>query len=271
MKLRHSIGGVLLAGALSVAGCCRAASGLTDVTFTTGEYPPYLSEGLPHGGSAARIVTEALAAEGIRVHYQFFPWKRAYEEAREGRFAGSVMWLKNSEREKDFLYSDPVVITRSVLFYAKAAPVHWNRLSDLAGLHLGGAQGYFYGDEWARLEKSGVLQVDRVAVDPINIAKLAKGRIQAVPLEIEVGLYTIHQMPGMAPLLDYDPKTLLEAPMYLLVSKNWAGGAALLGRFNAGLAQLRAAGLTERYVLEGRDAAVSVMHGSNPGSPAPSH
>jgi polar amino acid transport system substrate-binding protein len=255
MNLQRVISRAFATVTMLAAGCWCRADGLTEVAFTTGEYPPYLSRDLPHGGSAARIVEDALAAQGVHVHYQFFPWQRAYEEAREGsRFAGSVMWLKTPAREKDFLYSDPVVVTRSVLFYAKSAPVRWNTLGDLAGLRLGGAQGYFYGEEWARLEQSGVLHVDRVAVDDTNIAKLAKGHIQAVPLELEVGLYTINRMPGMAEQLGYDPKTILEAPMYLLVSRNWPGGAELIRRFNAGLAQLRSNGVPDRYIMEGRKA-----------------
>ena len=72
------------------------------IRLTTGEWAPYISEKLEHFGLVSRIVTEAFALEGVKVEYIFLPWKRAYQEALIGKYDGSAVWTRNSEREKGF-------------------------------------------------------------------------------------------------------------------------------------------------------------------------
>ncbi len=47
--------------------------------ITNGEWPPFTSQHLPHGGPLSRTVAEAFKQAGIKVEYGFFPWKRSYE------------------------------------------------------------------------------------------------------------------------------------------------------------------------------------------------
>ena len=44
------------------------------IRLTTGEWLPYLSEGLKHNGVGAHIVKKAFSLEGIEVEIRFFPW-----------------------------------------------------------------------------------------------------------------------------------------------------------------------------------------------------
>ena len=75
------------------------------VRITTGEFPPFLSENLKHGGVGLRIITEVFDSVGIDVEYGFYPWKRAYALTKEGTWDASATWAHNPEREKLFHYS----------------------------------------------------------------------------------------------------------------------------------------------------------------------
>ena len=91
--------------------------------ITNGEWPPFTSRRLPHGGPLSQIVTEAFERVGITVEYGYFPWKRAYEYARSGVWHGSVAWDKVPEHQRDFVMSDPIVHVDKVLFYRTSAPL----------------------------------------------------------------------------------------------------------------------------------------------------
>jgi polar amino acid transport system substrate-binding protein len=225
------------------------------LTLANGEWPPYLSQKLPHDGSLSRVVTEAFETQGVKVDYRFYPWRRAYVEAQQGAVDGTLLWTSTPERQTDFLFSDPVYLTEDVMFYRRTNPLHWQQLSDLHGLVLGGAIGYTYGGEFDRLERQKVLHVERIANEEINFEKLLLGRIAAFPMDREVGRYIIaHNPHHLADHVDYDPRVILSAPLYLLLSRKDAASPELMRKFNAGLAELKRAGRIDQYVAEGRTA-----------------
>ncbi|MDG3085119.1 hypothetical protein P7F88_02995 [Vibrio hannami] len=55
------------------------------VNVTTGEWAPYTSQNLPHGGLANHIVSEAFSAVGIKTNFGFFPWRRSYLYVKNGQ------------------------------------------------------------------------------------------------------------------------------------------------------------------------------------------
>ncbi len=69
------------------------------IILANGEWLPYQSKELKHYGVASHIVTESFALSGIKVKYKFRPWKRAYEETKEGGFYGSFLWTQSEERQ----------------------------------------------------------------------------------------------------------------------------------------------------------------------------
>ena len=56
------------------------------VHIATGEYPPWTSTTLPHGGYINHIVASAFALSGIKVEFHYMSWKRALEATRLGQF-----------------------------------------------------------------------------------------------------------------------------------------------------------------------------------------
>lgn len=215
------------------------------ITLANGEWAPYLSEKLKHYGYMSHIVTEAFAEEGIEVEYVFLPWKRGFEDAKDGKYQGSLIWGYNEERAKDFLYSDTVAELGTSLFHQKEKTIEWNEPTDLKKYRIGGVIGYAYGVE--ELEKQGVLKIDRIGKDEGNYKKLAAGRLDIVLEDTEVGHETINTM-GLSDQLTAHPKTLQARQYSVIISKNAPNAEALIEAFNRGLAKLKADGRYQKYL-----------------------
>lgn len=222
--------------------------------LTNGEWPPYLSETLPHYGLASRIVTEAFAVQGIKVEYGFFPWPRSLALAQDGSWAGSAVWFKNEEREKDFYYSDPIIEVQYVFFHLKTFSFDWQSYEDLAEVRIGATLEYDYGPAFTEAEQSGQIKVERVPADEQNFDKLLAGRIDIFPLDLEVGLNMLQKnfTSEQIALITYHPLPVRSDPGYLLLSKKVAGNEELIQVFNEGLQKLKESGQFEQFVQESR-------------------
>jgi len=219
------------------------------ITLANGEWAPYLSKDLKHYGYMSHIVSEAFAAEGIEVEYVFLPWKRGFEDAKEGKFQGSLIWGYNDDRAKDFIYSDTVAELGTSLFYNKSKPIEWNEATDLKKYRMGGVIGYAYGIE--ELEKQGVLKIERIGKDVGNYKKLAAGRLDIVLEDTEVGHESINKL-GMADKLAAHPKTLKSRKYSVIISKKAPNAQALVDAFNRGLKKLVDDGRYQKYLEASR-------------------
>lgn len=229
-----------------------AAATSPAITLGNGEWPPYMSEHLPHQGSLSRIVRAAFAESGINVNYVFYPWKRSYELARAGQLAGSVGWSPTSERERDFLFSAPIVEARNVFFIQKGSNFDWQQLSQLRALHIGVTRDYNYGPEFSRLQAEGILRPDIADNDETNFRKLSIGRIDAFPLDQEVGLHMLNQLSIIN--VEPHPRAITSVPLALIISRKHPQAGRLIEQFNAGLAKLKAKHLVQQFLQEGRAA-----------------
>lgn len=225
------------------------------VKLTNGEWPPYLSENLKYYGLASRIVTEAFALEGVTVEYSFFPWKRAFEMAKRGKWDGSVVWSINEQREKSFIFSDPVISDQSVFFHLKSVPFDWNSLEDLKGMKIGATLGYNYGDEFTEAEKNRRINVERVVTDEMNFKKILGNRMKVFVCDIAVGYSLLNKMydKETVALFTHHPKTVKDSLKYLMLAKLIPENDARMVKFNAGLKKLKESGKYDQFVQESRE------------------
>lgn len=161
------------------------------VRLTNGEWPPYLSEKLPHYGAASHIVVEAFQAVGVDVEYVFLPWSRSYRYAVEGvgegkTCHGSVVWVYTPDRAKNFNYSEIVVEETEVLFHLKSKPLVWREVEDLRGKIIGGTQHTAY-PFFEKAEEKGLLTIQRAGNYDTLFQRLLAERIDAVPQVRHVG------------------------------------------------------------------------------------
>lgn len=213
------------------------------VRITTGEWPPYMSENLKHGGLSNHVISEAFKLEGYSVEFAFFPWKRAFEAAKSGdKYHATSYWYRSPEREKLFIYSEPLQIDKNVFFYRKDNPLeHWETLDDLKGKRIGAVAGFTYTKEFWDAQKSGKLQIETASSEELNIRKLWKGRIDIFPTGPLVGQMIIRELFGPEALerAAFHPKPLLAVTGHLLISKKTEHANELVEAFNRGLAKLK--------------------------------
>ncbi|WP_250657869.1 substrate-binding periplasmic protein [Alkalimarinus coralli] len=215
------------------------------ITITNGEWPPYLSQSIDHNGYVSHIVSDAFKLKSINVKYLFRPWKRAITEAKNGAANGSIVWSVTEDRIKDFLFSDPVIIGKSVLFHLKEKPISWNSFEDLAQYKIGGTLGYEY-----RFEHAKKVTIERVASDSVNFRKLLSGRIDIFPSDKEAGYLILNKQFSVDDItkITYHPVAYDETSYSLMLSKKHPDSVRLLKVFNEGLQALRASGKYQQII-----------------------
>jgi polar amino acid transport system substrate-binding protein len=220
------------------------------VRITSGEWAPYCSENLEYHGLALRIITEAFVREGVKVEYSFFPWDQAMNKAQTREWDGSAAWFRSPEREKNFYISDPVLISGYVFFYLKRMVFDWRTMNDLKKYKIGATNGYDYGKAFQEAEKQGIIHVERLARDEMNLDNLLNGKIDIFPEDKDVGMDILyHQYPFYKYVnVTTHPKRLREDPLHLLLSKSNPKNQKLMELFNKGLKKLKESGDYDRYM-----------------------
>ena len=235
---------------------CSSVSAEQAVRFTTGEWPPYLSQEAPQGGIAACIVTEAFAAAGIKTEFGWFPWKRAFQLAGREKWDGSMIWSRSPDREKDFLYSDAVIEVSDVFFHLKSYSFDWKSWDDLKGLKIGVTTGYLYGEAFQQAQKSGQIKVFQVTTDLQNLKKLLKKRIDVFVVAQDVGyeLLRRHFSSQQAQLFTSHPKPVRPsmANLHLLLSKRNPDHKNRMTVFNKGLKEIKANGKFDQCFIKAK-------------------
>ena len=245
----YALRALALAALLGVSTALVAAQ---TVRLTNGEWPPFTSESLPHGGLISRLITAAFAQEGIDVRYGYFPWKRAYAYGKSSEWDGAAGWVPTSERLMDYYFSEPIIYVDSALFHLKRVPFDWKTIDDLRKWRLGVATGYSYGEQWDHAASSGQLVVEEVATDAMNLNKLLHGRVDAVAMQVDVADHLMRQLltPQEAAQITRHPRLLDHAPTCLAVSRQQQGAPELLARFNRGLQRIKESGTYATIVTE---------------------
>ena len=78
--------------------------------ISTEEYQPYIIvEQGKVSGAFIDLVNAALAQRGHKAVYEVVPWARAFDMAEKEPNGVTAPWFRTPEREKAFLFSDPVI------------------------------------------------------------------------------------------------------------------------------------------------------------------
>lgn len=252
MSLAKLIGHFLfLSLGISVDGIAADNGGKPQtISVATGEFAPWSGKHLPHNGHVNHIIQEAFATQGISVEFFYLPWKRAFEEARIGKFDATSYWYENIERRDTMLFSEPVIINRTVFFQrADADTISWKSLGDLSRYRMSATVGFTYTDDFYRAIDAQTINPIMVPSDIQNIKLLMADRIDVFATDEMAGFY-------MAAQLSIDPRKLkvIEPPLntptgYFLASKANPDSQWLISTFNAGLKKIKANG-TYRKILD---------------------
>lgn len=222
----------------------------TLVVFSDENYPPivYIQDGKP-AGKFVEILRRASQITGDRYDLQLFPWKRAYEQARQG--LGAVIGVSlNAERSEIFDFSDPLYNDDLQIVVLKDRPFKFTQLVDLKGKTLGGVLGASYGDMIDKAIEQGLFFVDRDLSQVNRLKMLLAQRID--------GAIIGNGMEGFEAILQSDPElyaqrtklTVLKTPLardplYLAIAKSM-NKKPVIERFNKALRALQLTGDNKR-------------------------
>ena len=218
------------------------------IRITNGEWEPFLSKYTYQYGFSSHIVTEAFKLEGITVEWGFFPWQRAYQNAKSSSdWDASCCWWPDKAVEQDFLFSDTITETSLVFFHLKSFNFQWNSLQDLKGIKIGGTLNYDYGKKITDAISAKTLEIDFALKDEFNYKKLLAGRIQLFLNDPSVGKAQILNSLSVkeAGLITYNPKKFGKNTIHFIIRKNHPQDKYFIDKFNAGMKKLKKSG---RYI-----------------------
>ncbi|WP_163831931.1 substrate-binding periplasmic protein [Spartinivicinus ruber] len=227
------------------------------INIVTGEYPPWISKSMKHGGFAQHMTSEIYKRAGYQVSYFYYPWARTAKEAQSGKYHASMFWYYSKQREKNFYHSDSLFTEDVVFFHLKTTDIkNWLSLKDLKEYRIGATRGYTYTPEFWKAYENGSLNIIVNSSDEINFKMLLKKRID---------LFLSATVPGYSLLLKEFSKeqvgtiTFFSRPYFsntnhLIFPKKIADSRMLLEVFNKGLKVIKKEGMYEKYydlLLEG--------------------
>ena len=246
--------GVTLQNLLFLLILVSLSGGVNSETFriSTGEFVPYCSSTAFHKGFANHVVEEAFASQGHKVEYDFFPWKRAMLEAKQGRYDATSWWVYSDERASNFLLSD-AILERTIAFIYhkyKNSEFDWKEMADLSGMRVGVTRGYHYTDELLAFRKTNNALFEEVNTDEQNFKRLLLGRIDIFPINTVAGTELLRTKfaPNVIRQLKFHPRPLNTTSGLILFPKINKRSGQIRDIFNAGLQSIREDGTYEKLL-----------------------
>ena len=164
------------------------------VTLAGDPWPPYVL------GKVGEDASKGLAVEliraifaripGVEVRFPLVPWKRALREVEQGNYDGIALLLRTPEREAYMTYSDPVIASRSLVWYRQKrfpAGFELTGLDDLLPFRVGVIRGYSYGKMVDAAIKGGRLKASEESSMRQLFMMLARDRVDLVLANDAVG------------------------------------------------------------------------------------
>ena len=244
------ISGYHIVGMLVLMVCMvigNASVRAESVRIITGEWFPYVSKDIKEYGFAAEIVTYAFLVHGIEVHIEFVNWEQCEKQVRSGSVFASFPQKKTAERHEFALFSAPIALSKSVLFFKKENLKNFTfkQIDDLKGYRIGGTRGYFYE---SMFKKAGI-PVEYVSLNASSIKKLYIGVVDLVPENEFVGWGLIQKLyPDEMYRFQATQNALSENTLHLMVSRQDPRARVLLEKFDKGLRLLQEKGIYQKIL-----------------------
>ena len=204
-----------------------------EIFLTSTEYPPYYGQKLKNNGFITEVIRAAFEKEGYKVKVEFYPWLRCKKMAENGESDGMYTLWHTEEREKWFVFSNPIPPQNAIGFYKRTdREITFEAYQDLKPYIIGSVLGYAYPPEFMMAElKDSVFYTDEKL-----ITKLVQGRIDLAIIDRLQGAYLLktkfltknNQFEFMEPPLEMRQQ-------YLVISKKSKRAQKIINDFNRGL------------------------------------
>lgn len=240
----------LVAALLAFLALSTPAVGGETVTLANGEWPPYHSRYLDGYGAGSRIYSEAFAAVGIAVEYEFMPWNRAFEMVRNGEVEGAVSWMKLPSREVHFWYSDPVLESQNVLFYERDSGLDWETVNDLKDKRIAMMMADSAYEKVHKAVQDGTGEIQIVREYESGMRMLVADRVDLFVCNFDVGLHILNRDHPEVSRITWHPVPIMTGESHLIISKKSPRGREMVEKFNLGLRKLKESGRYDRIFEE---------------------
>ncbi len=241
----------ILCAGLALVAAVSPARATEPLALVTGEdYPPYVDAQEPGGGLAVRLVQQVMQRMNATAAIDIAPWRRGYEETLRGRYDATFPYVRTAERERDVLYSDPLIQVRQAVFMPVERRFAYRAPADLKGRRVCAPLGYAPAAALQPMIDRGEVQRATAASAASCPGLLAADRADFFIQDQRIGeaLVARAALTGRIVAVAEPPFGLQE--LYLVVPRSRPDAAGLIARFNAALKQTISSGDHRRLLAQ---------------------
>ncbi|WP_395458272.1 substrate-binding periplasmic protein [Azospirillum melinis] len=273
--MRSSAAGIVLAGLLlcvapaqpqaqvpgpEAGGREPAPAPYTGLDLVTGsDYAPYTGDNLPGGGLVTDMVRRAFAVGGRRYDVRFMPWKRGYDGVVAGRFLATFPYIRTPEREREVLFSDPVMEVRQFVYLSNRSGMEFRGrtvgqagdsggLEDFQGRTICQPVGYALPAGLEAMVGQGRLTRQTPSDLGACVRMVATGRADVLVIDEFSGAAAI-QRSGLADDIRVADRPFAVVTLHLVVGRATPGAETTVADFNDGLKALKQQGVYHQLLL----------------------
>lgn len=217
---------------------------------TGNDYQPYTNETLPDGGLSTKIVKRVLDETGLDYEVSFLTWSRGIEETRVGARMATFPYLKNPQREKDFLFSDPIHSIANTYFIKKDRLSEFKKQEDVYGKLTCQPKGQSYGKVLSTMIEKGLIKTIEAASLADCFKMVQHSRIDFFAWEERTGWYAATEVfgPEVRKHLRTVDFPIGVIPLHLMFTKNQGKSSEVMGQFNKALKKLKENGTIDEIM-----------------------
>ncbi len=208
-----------------------------EIFLTSAEYPPYFGKELENQGFITEIIREAFNRVGYDLKIEFYPWKRAEMMAKKGLSDGMFPPWHTKEREKWFIFSNPIPPPNTIVFYKlKNKKISLETYQDLQPYRIGSVLGYAYPKDFIEAKlKNNIFYTDKEL-----ITKLVQRKIDLAIIDRIQAAYLLEtNYPKQKDNFDVMEPPLEIKQQHLVISKKTKNGQRKINDFNRGLKMIK--------------------------------
>jgi len=210
------------------------------IPIATASFPPFKFKEKSTGkilGFDTEIINEVFKSMGYIPKIDMLPFIRADQKTRAGDYAAYYTFTKNTERQRDYYFSDPISSVQDFVFFKKSSNISWNTYSDLKDYSLGYSEEYNYDKEFLNVIKNKFpVLTNNNELHLLNL--LVNNRFDMIICEVSVCSYLIQKNPiQFKDIVSFNKPigTLEPRAFYIGFSKKWPKSEQLRDRFNTAL------------------------------------
>ncbi|MCG5242583.1 substrate-binding periplasmic protein [Azospirillum doebereinerae] len=223
----------------------RTGAKLDLVTGT--DFAPFTGDDLPNGGLITELVQRAFAAVGQTHELRFIPWRRGYDGVVSGRFLATFPYVRTPERERDALFSEPVITMRQLVYLSAKPRMAFNGPADFRGRVVCAPGGYALPAELDVLFRQGALTRETPSSLSACVRMVALGRADAFVINEHAGNAAVAQAEAQDSVRAAE-KPYAVVTEHLIVGRGTPGATGVIDAFNAGLKILKESGAYDETV-----------------------